>query len=343
MANNSEFEIARWEYEGGSVGRPGAQLEEPIPVHNPPALHLRTLRTEVPPATFTELCTGFQQRAEPRVDGKGALTVSSILLPVDFTERSVGAARYAVDLAKRFDAKVTLLHVVATHLSREDGPLTLGQRQVQHAVAELLRTVPFRCTSVLGDPARRIIEHARTERADLILMLTRGRRGWGGLLTDSVTARVMRHAHCPVWTIVEDVPGRSDIRNVLCALTLAPRSAQALKWASKFADHFEARLSIVHSSVAFTKALSACYSSNLTAARRAWAQQDIGALQRAAGTQAAVWLETDSHERGVTAVARRIPADLLVIGRSPRPWLLGRLWTRAYDIVCTASCPVVIC
>jgi hypothetical protein len=39
MGNNSELEIARWEYEGGSIGREEAQSETPIPAHD-------ALRTE---------------------------------------------------------------------------------------------------------------------------------------------------------------------------------------------------------------------------------------------------------------------------------------------------------
>jgi nucleotide-binding universal stress UspA family protein len=303
---------------------------------------------EAQPATHAARNPGGQQRVEAGVDINGPLQIGRILLPVDFSERSAGAARYAVDLAKRFDAKVTLLHVLATprrtpgDLSSEDGSLTLEQRRVEHAVSELLRTGPFRRKSVLGDPAKQIVEHARSESADLILIPTRGRRRWGSLLTGSVTASVIRHAHCPVWTDVENVPKPSGMRNVLCALALAPRSAEVLKFASQIAARFAARLSIVHSSVAFVDSPGAYYYSDLSAARRAWARQDIGALQESAGTVADVWLEAGSPERAVTAVARRIRADLLVIGRSPRPWLLGRLWTKTYDIVCNAPCPVAI-
>jgi nucleotide-binding universal stress UspA family protein len=298
---------------------------------------------EIAPATFTQLSAGFQQHSEPGVDREGTLAVARILVPMDFNKRSIGAAQYVFHLAKRFDAKVTLLHVFGTDPYRGEHSMTRKQRLVQHAVTEVLRTVPSRYVSVLGDPARRIVEHARTERADLILMPTRGRRRWGGLLTDSVTARVMRHAPCPVWTGIENVSAGTHIRNVLCALALAPSSTKVLKWASQLADRFGARLSIVHSSVAFADASGASYFYDLSQARTAWAQQDIAALQRAAGTVADVWLEARSPERGVTAVACRTRADLLVIGRSPRLWLPEKLWTRAYDIVCGTTCPVMVC
>lgn len=303
---------------------------------------------EAQPTALAAQNAGLQQRAEAGLDINVPFKVGRILLPVDLTQRSVGAARYAVDLAKRFNAEVTLLHVIANarrcpaDLSREDAVLTLEQHRVQHAVGELIRTVPFRRISVLGDPATRIVECARTESADLILIPTRGRRRSGGLLGGSVTASIIRHAHCPVWTGVEAVQERFGIRNVLCALALAPTSAKVLEFASQIADRFAARLSIVHSSVAFADLPGAFYYSDLSAARRAWARQDIGALQESVGTVAAVWLEAGSPERAVTAVARRLRADLLVIGRSPRLWRLGRLWTKAYDIVCSAPCPVAI-
>ena len=40
------------------------------------------------------------------------IPLSKILLPVDFSERCLGAARYAASLASRFQAEIALLHVV---------------------------------------------------------------------------------------------------------------------------------------------------------------------------------------------------------------------------------------
>ncbi len=276
------------------------------------------------------------------------LKVDRILLPVDFTESSIGAARCAVDLAQRFDAKVSLLHVVSStpqksHVfSNDDRPLAAEQREIQHAVIGVLQTVPFRKLTLTGDPARRIVEHARKEGSGLILMPTRGRRRRFCLLNDSVTAQVIRGAPCPVWTSARDIPKLRSIRHMLCALALAPRSARVLRWASQLADQFSARLTIVHSSVGFTTAHGACYWSQLHMAREAWARQDIAALQHCIGTRADVQLEAGQPERTVAATARRIRADLVVIGRSGAFWLPRKLRTRSYDIVCAAPCPVAV-
>ena len=77
-------------------------------------------------------------------------------------------------------------------------------------------------------------------------------------------------------------------------------------------------------------------------AREAWARQDIAALQHGIGTRADVRLEAGQPERTVAAAARRIRADLVVIGKSGTFWLPRRLRTRPYDIVCEAPCPVAI-
>jgi nucleotide-binding universal stress UspA family protein len=174
----------------------------------------------------------------------------------------------AANLAERFGAQVTLLNVLPSHLSSEAPVPTLGQRRIQRALAELPETVPFRHVSVIGDPATRIVEHARTERADLVLMPSRGRWRWGGLLTGSVTAGVMRHAHCPVWTVADHA--RQRVRYPKCSLCSVSRveKRNSPEVASQLAGRFGARLSIVHSSVAFAGVPGACYFSDLSGARR---------------------------------------------------------------------------
>src|SRR5690242_3781653 len=110
-----------------------------------------------------------------------------ILLPVDFSERSYGAARYAEALADK-DTEVSIVHVT-TPLSYELSALDVGgtvlteltadrtselQQQLdQFAVKELK---PYRVKRYLfeGDPAKRIVEFAHEQRTSLIVMPTHG-------------------------------------------------------------------------------------------------------------------------------------------------------------------------
>ncbi|MGE5569218.1 MAG: universal stress protein [Rhodospirillales bacterium] len=275
-------------------------------------------------------------------EANGKRSVNRILLPVDFTKRSLGAARRAADLARRFDAEVLLVHV-GTPEQPGGGPMTPDESKIERALSAVLEAVPFRRFSLTGDPAQRIVDHARQENARLIVMPTRGRRRFLGLLNDSLTARVIQNAHCPVWTGVGDAAEPLDIRRVLCALALGPSSARVLRWAARLADRFEASLSIVHCNSGFGAIPGTWVYEELHAARRTWARQDIASLQSAVGTRADIWLEAGPPEQAIAAVARSIGADLVVIGKGHARWLPAKLCFRAYDIVCEAPCPVAVC
>ncbi|HOQ44801.1 MAG TPA: universal stress protein [Bryobacteraceae bacterium] len=273
----------------------------------------------------------------------GKRSLNQILLPVDFTERSLTAARRAADLARRFEAEVLLVHVGAPARPGSDSPLTPEEGKIERAVSEVLETVPFRRYSLRGDPAQRILDHARRENIRLIVMPTRGRKRFLGLLHDSLTARIIQDAPCPVWTWVGDAAGPLDIQRVLCALALGPSSGRVLRWAARLAERFEASLSIVHCDSGFGAAPGIWHYEELHAARRTWARQDIASLQSAVGTRADVWLEAGPPEQAIAAVARGLGADLVVIGKGHARWRPAKLCFRAYDIVCEAPCPVAVC
>ncbi len=70
------------------------------------------------------------------------------------------------------------------------------------------------------------------------------------------------------------------------------------------------------------------------------ARDDIGMLQKAAGTHADVWLEPGHPLLAIPSVAETVHADLLVIGKSPQRRFLSGVRTMSYDMVCRAPCPV---
>lgn len=138
-----------------------------------------------------------------------------ILVPTDFGPPSAAALEYAVELAKRFDAReVVLMHayqipivsfpdgaIVATAemtsgivdgANKELGKLASGTSNVNVAVRPLLRE---------GDPADTIEKVAEQVGADLVVMGTRGRHGLARVLLGSVTERVVRTSKIPVLTV----------------------------------------------------------------------------------------------------------------------------------------------
>lgn len=140
-----------------------------------------------------------------------------ILVPTDFSSPSDAALATAKALAAQFGASIQLLHVLddpyATAACATDacGYLPPGlkeswQRQAQaHLDAQLTEAerAQFRATTnvVFGSPATSIVEYARDNRMNLIVMGTHGRGGVAHLLLGSVTERVVRTAECPVLTV----------------------------------------------------------------------------------------------------------------------------------------------
>jgi len=142
------------------------------------------------------------------------LTLTRILVPVDFSAASLQAVDYGVALAEKLGASVELLHVVEDPIaSGAWGPeiyvtsvpdlIRELEEDAAHRLAELKRgtsatAVPIDTRVATGSPARSIVAVARSEQCGLIVMGTHGRTGWPHLLVGSVAERVMRTAPCPV-------------------------------------------------------------------------------------------------------------------------------------------------
>jgi universal stress protein A len=145
------------------------------------------------------------------------MPIKQILVPVDFSEVSMQALDYAVDLSKGFDAAVTALFVVeplyyaapptaygaATQVAMLlDDQRKLGREQLAKLAAKMEKKgVSFRTLLQEGTPYERIAATAKRIKADLIVMATHGRTGLSHLLMGSVAEKVVRLAPCPVLTL----------------------------------------------------------------------------------------------------------------------------------------------
>jgi nucleotide-binding universal stress UspA family protein len=145
-----------------------------------------------------------------------AFRLKQILVPVDFSECSRKALRYALPFAKEFGAGISLLHVVETaYVMGEFGAVdyvamaadltTEAERQLRElAGAEIGSSAAWKIAVRQGRPATEIAEAARELEADLIVIATHGRTGLKHALLGSVAENVVRHAPCPVLTVREN-------------------------------------------------------------------------------------------------------------------------------------------
>ena len=145
------------------------------------------------------------------------ITCKQILCPVDFSDFSDYAMRYAALLAQKFEARLTLLHVVAPILVPLPGDALVPPMR-QADLADIADACRERLTRTAGDltqngvsavacqvtsgvPYLEIIRVAEELRADMIVMGTHGRSGLVHLMIGSVAERVVRKAPCAVLTV----------------------------------------------------------------------------------------------------------------------------------------------
>lgn len=142
-------------------------------------------------------------------------TISTILVPVDFSDCSREGLQYAIGFANEFGARIILLH--ATYLGyiySSDGMTLYDVRGLQEAAREraerqmrdLVRRVKFgraKFETVLTNcsPVLDICSFAKDNDVDLIITSTHGCTGFTHVLIGSVAERVVRHAPCSVLVV----------------------------------------------------------------------------------------------------------------------------------------------
>jgi nucleotide-binding universal stress UspA family protein len=142
------------------------------------------------------------------------MNLRNIIVAIDFSPHSRKALEYAIDLAKKFGAKIHLVHAyhLPIQIAMPDQIVIPGNlwADVRDAAARKLdKSAQLVTAAGLGvethlseaQPSVGIVEAATKLGADLIVMGTRGLSGVKHVLLGSVAERTVRMAHCPVLTV----------------------------------------------------------------------------------------------------------------------------------------------
>jgi universal stress protein A len=143
------------------------------------------------------------------------VAVRRILCPVDFSETSRAALRYAVDLGLRYEAEIILLHVIQPpEFALPEGMVVAGadvfaslQRDVEEALhdwrteAERLGARAVTIDTAVGATHPEIARYVDDHGVDLVVIGTHGRTGIAHTLLGSTAEKVVRHTRCPVLTV----------------------------------------------------------------------------------------------------------------------------------------------
>ena len=136
-----------------------------------------------------------------------------VLVPTDFGPPSARALEFGIEMARRFGAKLTLLHTYEipafAYAGMEYAPGDLSRMvanaardELDATLAAVKKQVPD-ADSVLhqGVPWQQILSTVDEIHADLVVMGTHGRTGLRHALLGSVAEKVVRLAHVPVMTV----------------------------------------------------------------------------------------------------------------------------------------------
>jgi nucleotide-binding universal stress UspA family protein len=135
--------------------------------------------------------------------------IDTVVIATDGSESVERAVAVALDLARRFDADVHALSVIATgevDSAPEDvrGELrTALADRAEEALTDVAGSTDAEVTTAVreGRPAARISDFAREVEADVVATGTRGRHGEHRFIVGSVAERVVRTCPVPVLTV----------------------------------------------------------------------------------------------------------------------------------------------
>jgi nucleotide-binding universal stress UspA family protein len=139
------------------------------------------------------------------------MAIQHILVPVDFSEYAEQALAYAIGLARKLPARLTLLHAIhMMPLGVAGEGVALPYSYFQELEAEVqqgmetyrqrIQEAGLEGTVLVesGTPFQCIVDTARDQHVDLIVMGTQGRTGLAHVFLGSVAEKVVRLAPCPV-------------------------------------------------------------------------------------------------------------------------------------------------
>jgi len=296
-----------------------------------------------------------------------ALKPRSLLVATDFSESSQKALRHALAIARFYQSKLCLAHVVCSLGLTLAGPAAIDacEDAALRDAAELQQSLA-RTGDLSGLQHKFIVRHGevwpelkeiiRQEACDLIVIGTHGAAGIRKLFFGSTAEEIFRQADCPVLILGPNSHERpwmgtsSSPRTFLFATASSQRSVDVLPYAVAVANHFEAKL-------VFLSVVPAVSCSGNTNQELSEMQEDVRvevlnglaklASRAALEVRPEFWADSNSRPASevILEAARNIQADLIIMGvhHSAHAGLVSHLGPHtAYEVACQAYSPTLL-
>ena len=283
-----------------------------------------------------------------------------ILCPIDLTPESEESLRYAIALAKSYDAKLFVIHCVDSY--SVSGPRERHQisQMIDTAVRKHMRLpssddFTWEALLVDGDPKTAIAQEAAERRIDLVVMRSR-RRPYAAALLGSTAESVCRTAPCPVmithpqeqdWAGV--TTNEIGLQRVLVAYDFSSDSELALSYGLSLAQEYQAEVHLLHVLPARATKSSAPEIAFLPTGADNGFRDAASRLKSSVPPETRVWCDVkqavrDGHPyREVLAYAEEQNIDLICMGASGTGFGMRALFgSNADRVLRQAPCPVLI-
>lgn len=252
--------------------------------------------------------------------------MNNILVPTDFSECAAFALNVAVEIAKKHDATIHLLHVVDVPLTSYDAGLNTYENipetmflmnHAKESMDKLIKEAVFNgvniTTTVEFDLTyARISNEAKNKNVDLIVMGSHGASGFQEFVVGSNAERVVRFSECPVLTI-KDKQTPFELQNIVLASDFKEESEGFFNQFKVFSNMFDAHLHLlkVNTSLNFE-----------TTPESRKLMEDFIVKHDLEHKNCSVHIYNDiSEEDGIINFSKEVDADLIAIGTHGRTGL----------------------
>lgn len=184
--------------------------------------------------------------------------INKIVVPTDFSDPATGALRYAIELCRKFNATLYVLHINQVAMVDATMPAETYQmfvKEIEEQTAaqyqQLEKTVlkpagvSFEHHSRYGFVAEEICEFAQQQQADLIVMGTTGASGAAEILFGSNAASVVSRTQVPVMVIPRNTSYKA-LQNIVYATDYNEPEFPAMMRLIYFAEQYDCPLHVVH-------------------------------------------------------------------------------------------------
>jgi len=301
-----------------------------------------------------EIMTQVMERMqEVKADKKVALT--KIMVLTDFSEVSNLALQYALALARRYDARIYLTHVLSpdSYQLAEPGLAEMTYQRLrqgaEQGIADILisgrmRGVPHEVLLCEGSIWPTVEELIQKHEIDLVVTGTHGRGQMTKMLVGSVAEQIFRQAGCAVLTVgprvKSEAPHEVELQNILFATDFGRGAQRAAEYAFSLAQEHGARLTVLH-------VIEEAAAYTLEGEKRL-RELSVERMKKFMPPESDNWCKTEFRAtfgeatEEILQQARETKAELIVMGAKARKNFAGHApQAVAYNVMAKATCPVL--